>query len=50
MKLFLFEVKIAIIYGRYKKWDLRPGTVGGTQDPRLPTYHIGETWVPKNGT
>ena len=21
-----------------------------TQDPRLPTYHIGETWVPKNGT
>ena len=36
--------------GKSEKWDPRPGTVGGTRDPRSGTHLIGGTRGPKGGT
>ena len=45
--------------GLYEKWDPRPGTFGGIQDPRPGTHLVGETgtqdprsqrWIPRPKT
>ena len=40
--------KDKLSWGISEKWDPRPGTIGGTQDPRPSTLNVGpETWDPE---
>ena len=58
MKLFLTKNIYAFTLGRgvgnrkgtSEKWDLRPGTFGGTRDPRPGTNIISGSRDPRPGT